>query len=250
MARAGMADLASHRAVHNLTLVEAERASGIVGVRGRMVMEWSDVCSGYALNQRMLMEMEDVDGSRVVSDFRFTTWESRDGLTFRFNLRHEINNRLAEEVAGRATLDGPGQGGTVRFDKPEGATLALPPGTIFPSEHTALTVAATKAGKTRLSAIVFDGSGVDGLYEAVAFVADPLPPESGEKPPYGALAGLASWPVRLAFFRVGDQTGTPEYEMTVRLFSNGVAGDLVLDYDDFSVRGELEQIEMLGEPDC
>ena len=43
---------------------------------------------------------------------------------------------------------------------------------------------------------------------------------------------------------------TPSYQIGFRLYSNGVSRDLTIDYDDFSMRGALKEIEFLKESDC
>ena len=44
--------------------------------------------------------------------------------------------------------------------------------------------------------------------------------------------------------------GAPDYEMSVRLFENGVAEAMVLDFGNFTVRASLEEFEFLPEPAC
>ena len=38
--------------------------------------------------------------------------------------------------------------------------------------------------------------------------------------------------------------------MSVRLFDNGVAGDMIYDYDDFGIDVTLETVELLPQPRC
>ena len=53
----------------------------------------------------------------------------------------------------------------------------------------------------------------------------------------------------LAYFTPGDQDGIPEYEVRLRLYQNGVASDLVLDYGDFAMRARLSRLDFLS-TDC
>ncbi|MEE8560076.1 MAG: DUF1849 family protein, partial [Alphaproteobacteria bacterium] len=64
------------------------------------------------------------------------------------------------------------------------------------------------------------------------------------------LTSRPSWRMRLAFFPVQSAAPEPDYELGVRLFDNGVAGDLVLDYGDFTLLATLERIEALAKPAC
>jgi hypothetical protein len=239
----GISNLASHRAIHKLKLDRARQSSGITDLRGRLVMEWADACSGYTLNQRMVMETQDSNGGVSVSDFRFSTWESRDGLSFRYNLRHEIDGNVVDEVIGRASLDEAGKEGRAEFKHPDVEDLDLPAGTVFPSEHTARVVAAALGGAKRLAVKIFDGSGPDGLFDTTAVIGPRQPPEEAQKELATVFGPKASWSMRLAFFNPDNSDGLPEYEMTVRMYENGVIGDLLLDYNDFSIKGELEKVE-------
>lgn len=241
---AGLADLASYRAVHKLSLARAESSSGIIDIRGRLVIEWVDVCTGYTLEQRMVMETTDQEGNVSLSDFGFSTWESRDGKAIRFNLLHEVDGRAIDEVVGRADIDADG-GGRVRLEKPQVVEFDLPKGTLFSTQHTARLIRKAQAGERSDTAMIYDGSGVDGLFRAVARFGDEIPPAKTEAVVRKAYGNLPSWPTRIVFFPPDATDGLPDYEMSIRMYANGVAGDIQLDYQSFSIKGELEQLEPL-----
>jgi hypothetical protein len=54
----------------------------------------------------------------------------------------------------------------------------------------------------------------------------------------------------MAFFKLNTDTGAPDYEMNLNLLSNGVARRMQIDYGDFSVTGNLVEIEALPSPGC
>jgi hypothetical protein len=55
--------LVPHRAIYEMTLDEARSASGITGIDGRMVFEFTgSPCDGYSLNMRMVTQMTDSQG--------------------------------------------------------------------------------------------------------------------------------------------------------------------------------------------
>ncbi len=246
---AGSAELLSHRAIHDLKMTRAETQSGISNVEGRVVLEWQKVCEGFTLEQRMVLETQLVEGPVRVSDFHYSTWESADGLKFRFSMRYEIDGSVIDEVVGQAQLEEPGGVGKAVFSKPDGATLDLPKGTIFPSEHTLRVIQAARAGKTMHRNVLFDGSLSDGLFNVVSLIGR-LTSESGtERPVRAAIGEHKSWPIRLAFFKYGPEDTLPDYEMSVRLYDNGVSGDLLLDYKEFALKGSLIRVEPIND-DC
>ena len=61
--------LTPHRAVYEMTLDEARSASGITGIDGRMVFEFTgSECDGYTLNMRMVTQMTDSQGQTNLTD--------------------------------------------------------------------------------------------------------------------------------------------------------------------------------------
>lgn len=243
-------DLAPHRAVYELGLARPDPTGSVVALRGRLVMEFTDVCEGYTLNQRIHTEMTGNEGNDVVSDFTVSSWESRDGRRFRFALKNDVNGRTMEEYAGRAELAGDGASGTATLTKPKEATFDLPVGTVFPTEHLVKLIRGAIAGRTYLPVRVFDGSGIEGLFETGTHVGKPMPPKTASPGTEDPLQGERSWPVRVAYFPLLEHAETPRYEIGFRLFANGISGDLVLDYGDFAMKGVLSRLELLPNPGC
>lgn len=233
--------LLSHRAVYDLSLARANAGSGVLAVRGRLVMEWADACDGYILSQRMRSETDE-DSKATVSDFNLSTWESKDGRHFRFASRHTTGPDV-EEVRGQAAMGPADVGGTVEFVKPAGETMVLPGGTLFPTAHSVLLLRRAVDGANYVRTMVFDGSSLDSLQDSTAWIGKRM--ESGTYQGIGAadLAPHASWRVRIAYFPLDQTDALPQYEVAYRMFENGVAIDVVLDYGDFALKGALTQLE-------
>ncbi len=248
-AQASAFQLLSHRAVYDLSLAPGP-AGNIVDVTGRMVLEWADACEGYTTQQRMLMRVLRNDGGDVESDFRVSAWESKNGETFRFDVRNIVAGGTPENFKGRA--DRTSSLAQAVFQSPSDLSLDLPKKIVFPSEHIARIIDGAQAGETRISVPLFDGTGEDGLFEAVGFVlgpADALAPEVTDLAD-GALKDVPAWNLRLSFFGLRTNDSLPVYEVSLRLFANGIADRLVLDYDDFAVAGRLTGLERVSSPSC
>lgn len=243
--------LASHRAVYELKLGDGRNTSGIAAVDGRMVIEFIDTCDGYALNQRLQMRLSDGEGAANTTDFRVTNWESTDGRRFRFSTRHITNGEEDQAIEGNAALTEDGSG-TVDFVKPEAKQETLAPGTIFPTLHTVQMIEAAKAHKPLLTRVLFDGTSDDIGSNLVAVIgrAGDVAPSALKDKGLDLLKGKSSWPVRLAFFGLDSNEELPDYEVGYRLYDNGVSGDMVLDYGDFSINAILSDIEALPRPAC
>lgn len=241
-------ELASHRAIYELRLGPGRNSGGITDVSGRMVTEWQEGCDDYTLNQRTVTFGRSADGEPVENDYSVSNWESRDGLTFRFDVRNLVNGEVQEEFSGKAELDGPGKAGRVSFRKPAGESLDLPEGTLFPTEHTKVLIARAAAGEKVVSRPLFDGSGTDGLFEAVAFVSTAIKVPGDDK--IEGLRGQIGYPLRLAFFNIQERDALPAYEVGGALYANGVSGDLTIDYREFSLLGKLTGLDLLPKPGC
>ncbi len=77
--------LVPHRAIYEMSLDDARTASGITGIDGRMVFEFTgSECDGYSLNMRMVTQMTNSQGQTNLTDLRSSTWEQGDGQKFRF----------------------------------------------------------------------------------------------------------------------------------------------------------------------
>ena len=178
VAQAAGPEIASHRAGYVLSLGPTKSNSQIADLKGGMYLDWHDTCEGWLIEQRMRFDMVDVDGNSVDSDITFSSWESHDGLSYRFTMRTLRNGEVSEELRGRAQLDGKGKGGKAYFSLPENLVLDLAPGTVFPTEHSALLIEKALADERTFSRDVFDGATADGALDVNAVIGQPLRAET------------------------------------------------------------------------
>ncbi len=245
------AEIAPHRASYTLALGSARSNAGILAIEGAMFIEWAEVCDGWTISQRMRFKMIDSDGENIDNDISFSSWEARDGLSYRFTLRSSRDGEVSETLRGRAQLDGPAKGGKASFTEPEGLEIDLPPGTLFPTDHTLVLIRGAEAGDTLIPRRVFDGATQDGALEVNAILgARPAPPgENGAR--ISPLVGnRPAWRVRMAFFKPDTQGGAPEYETSLTLQDNGVGRDYTFEYPEFAIKSRLDLLEALPKPQC
>jgi hypothetical protein len=243
------AEIAPHRALYSMTLGSARNDSGVVDARGTMVYEWGETCEGWTIEQRYRLKMRygetpDVD---IVSSF--VTWESKDGLRYRFNQKQSRNGEVDQDIRGEARLDAPGKGGIAEFVKPQPQTLKLEPGVLFPSMHTMLLIDQAHEGENFVSRHVFDGATDENAVQISAAIGVKVTAD----PTAATLAPLLQrpgWRVRLAFFPVDAAAERPDYELGMRLLDNGVSQDMLIDYGEYSIRAKLDDIEPLTKPNC
>jgi hypothetical protein len=247
-------NIAPHQALYSLSLESAKSSSGVVAASGAMFYKWGQACDGWTVEQRFRLRIAYAEEDGVDISSSLVTWESMDGLKYRFNERRMRNGQLDEELRGEAQLDGPGQGGVAEFTKPETATITLAPGVLFPTAHTLFLIGRAQADEQFVARNVFDGSEVENAGEVSAVIGPALKPAGGKAPkPFNSpLLQRPSWQIRLAFFPAdakADQT-EPDYELSMRLLDNGVSQDMKLDYGDYIIRAKLDEIEPLPKPGC
>ncbi len=247
-ATAGSFPLVPHRAVYDLRL-GGNSAGQILGLRGRLVSELESSCDGHITNWRMVTVISR-DRQEILSDIRVATWESLDLTEFRFDIESTVNGSDAEVHAGRAELDSRGGPGRVSIDQPEEAEMDLPAGTVFQYELSEILVKRALAGERFLTLTQYDGTGTDGLQTVSAFIGKPRPPEAAEQEVMKPLSGMTAWPIKLAFFPAKERSETPDQTVDVILFENGVATELTFDYGDFSIVGEITNLDMADVPSC
>ncbi len=237
-------DLLSHRAAYALRLSDKDPGDLFVAAEGLMVIEWRATCDGWVSSQRLGFVAETGDGEQVTYDVRFSSWESADNNRIRFTLRSYDGPRAIESYRGEARLEGPDGAGIARYREPVETSVALPAGTIFPTEQMRRLVEAAREGRLVSQYELFDGSGLTRPSSVTAVIGRPR-----------AVTETASgyprrWPVSLAYYDQGGAGDTPEFEISFLLDEGGVLYDLRLDYGDFVLAGELEKLELLPVADC
>ncbi len=235
--------LASHRVVYDLSLGKVRNNATIATASGRMALEFQDVCDGYIYLQRVRTRILYAEGEQLVTDYSLSSWDSRDGSQFRFSLNQAANGNELERFEGTATT-GP-DGGKVVYKIPEGKELDLPAGVIFPVTHTKRILEQARKGNRLLTVYIFDGGGEDALSTATAFIK---PTDSRDAPE--GMENMAAWRIRMGFFDIEGRDSLPSFEVSFRLFDNGVADRLEMDYGDFTLKGKIIYFKLLDEPEC
>lgn len=249
--------LVAHRAIYEMTLDDARTASGITGIDGRMVFEFTgSECDGYSLNMRMVTQMTDSQGQTNLTDLRSSTWEQGDGQKFRFQSAQYLNDKLGDVTMGRAVRESPNEAIKVKLSQPSRAELNLSGQVLFPTQHSLALINTARSGQSLFQARIYDGSEKGRkVYDTTAFIgrkveagadADKLEPAAKEK----GLYQLASWPVSIGYFEPKGGDLTPSYQIDFRLYENGVSRELLIDYGDFSIHGTLTALEYLKPAEC
>ncbi len=230
--------LAAHRALYTLTL-SSSRGSDVVAATGTMGYEVIDACDGWAVRQRLAMTLTNSEGQDIQMVSDYATWESKDGLKFRFHMKQTTDQAVTSQTDGDAKLDKAGGPGEAHYTVPDDTTKPLPPGTLFPMAHTSAILAGAQDGKKFLALPLFDGTDDDGAEDSSIVILDWKQPQTNK---YPILSGLPSTRVRLAFFDRATHSEVPNYQVGMRYWDNGVADNLQMDFGDFVMDAKLSEL--------
>lgn len=248
--------LRPHRAVYDVVLEEVSDRSGIRGIQGRIVYEFTgSACDGFSTRYRFVTQVE-TGRKSFVSDERTTTFEGPDGKSFNFVNQSYLNGQLERDVRGDAVTSDDAT--VVTLKKPEELESELPPAT-FSTTHVARIIEAARKGERLLKTTLFDGSGdADDVTETLAVVGEPIAvderPKSEGAEVAEKLEGQEPWPATVSYFDddVLDGGGerTPVYEVSFKLYPSGVTRDLTMRFRDYTLRGAMQELEFLPVSDC
>ncbi len=247
--------LVPHRAVYDISLLEAQDASSVSDVSGRMVFELTgSKCDGYAVQYRFVTRLGDKDGTAAVTDFRVTTYEEGDGSSFSFASSNFVNNRKVDEVRGVANREGDEI--AVGLTIPETESLSFPGNAVFPSQQFEKLINAAMDGEKIVQHLVFDGSEKGReMFDATSLIGPPGNLTEAQKNDVllsiDEVAGSPFWPVTISYFDQG-QTGEllPNYVTSFDMHDNGISRNIKMDYGDMVLKAELTQLEVLEADIC
>lgn len=241
--------LVAHRAVYDLSLVRSEGSRGLDSARGRIAMDFAgDACEGYTLKYRQVTVLESSEtGSRTL-DTQTATFETGDGRSMRFRSVSSVGGRGGDGVDGNARLK-PDGSLDVTLKQPKQANFSAGGQAIFPTEHLKRLIEAGRNGETTLSTKVYDGSdNGQKVYDTLAVIGHRIEGGVGanleEAARQGELATVPRWPMTVSYFAEGSADRTPVYRVSFELYENGVSRALRLDYGDFTLKGDLQNLQV------
>jgi hypothetical protein len=247
---ASAANLVPHHATYIINLAPDNKNGDVGGVEGLLAFDLKDTCDGWAMDLKMRVIMTGDDGESHSVNISQVTWESKDGSSYRFLMKNGNGTGQPDQIRGEAKSDSGSGAASVTTDLPAKAEAKLPDHTLFPMAHTRALLDQAAKGENTLSAEVFDGTTPTEAMQESALIGPGEKNWAGLPKKITALAGLTSYPVGLAFY-FGDKTdATPDIEQFMRIYENGVAGEIGFDLGGAKLRATLDQLQILKDPGC
>lgn len=245
-------DLLAHRAVYTLAL---GTSGTMAGGNGLMTFEIKDVCDGWAMDLKAELALAGEDGEIHRLGWSQVSWESKDGKRYRYFTRELSDNDETSRRRGEVRRDSADGPAVAIADLPQRAEFKLPAQTMFPVQHTLALIKGDAIGESYVLAKLFDGSvGNEAIEVGSALGPGTLDwmPQNEASPgkTFPALKGLRSFPVALAFYMSGSLEGMPDTEQSMRLYSNGVVGNLTFALGDLAVHATMDELTPLAPEGC
>jgi len=240
------ATLAAHHAVYKLTL-DTTKEQGVLAASGTMTYDVLDTCGAWTTSQHLVLQFTNKDGQDVHMVSDYATLENKEGTHLDFHTKEITDGAVNQQLDGTAVLDHSGGTGHADFTSPQKNTVLLPIGTLFPMAHTGAIIDAAASGKKFLSVPLFDGTGASGAEDTFVTI-ESWRPAAAQKWP--GLSDLPFGRVHISFFDRTTASETPNYEIGMQYFANGVADGMVMDFGDFSMDGQMQQFELKPPAKC
>jgi hypothetical protein len=245
---AGADDLVAHHATYALSLAPGNANSSITGADGVMTYDMKDTCDGWATDLKMKIIISTDGGDAHTYESSQVMWEAKSGKAFRFTIKNSAGGDQAMQLRGEARIDSSGNASVIA-DLPVQAEAKLPSDTIFPMGQTVTLLSKAASGESFFTANVFDGTTpTNAMQESAAVGAGSKDWAFGNKFP--ELKNVLSYPVDLAFFINQGTDGTPDSEQQIRLYANGVSGEIDFDLGGVKIRALLDQLKLQPASAC
>ena len=254
--KAHSVELRPHRVLYTMSLERATMRSGVTGASGAMVYKILENCDSWSTETNVRLKIVYVEKGEVKSDWSFVSWESKDGMDYRFRVLHSIDGSLIENYKGIVTRTTPSGVAKAQYFAPKGMVLLLPTATVFPIRHLIELISAADSGKKIFSRTVFDGANANNPYEVNAIIGRGNTERTASSRASLELferAGLGPVParnVRMAFFPSTSMKAEPEFELSVNYRSDGIARAIKQDFGHFVMALSPASIELLNRPKC
>lgn len=244
--------LVPHRAAYDLSLLKAAGSNAPIAASGQIVYDFSgSACEGYTAAFRQYTELTPSEGEPRPSDMRSTTHESADHKTFRFRVEHRAEEQITSTIDGTATRSDDGAL-SLELKQPAPMQADYDQDVVFPTDMMLQALKAAQSGQPILALKVFDGSdGGDKIYHTMSVIGKPATqPLADPTKDIAAMKDMRRWNTRVSYFDVEKVDAPPVYTLTFQMWENGVSSDLVIDYGQFQLKGEMTKLELLPVKDC
>ena len=242
-------DVLPHRVTYQLSLLESDKNSGISNIKGKTVFTLQRECEGWKSGEDYVMQMVFEGGNELYMASLFESFEDEAGELFSFSIDEQSTYEAPLSFDGYATTIGDNSQGNAYFSIEPDAPLTLPAETYFPIEHTFQILQRAQEGETFFNAHIFFGAKPDEALKKTNVIIGKKQKATPSKI-NSDLIDDAYYPVNVAYFDPSTVTGLPTYEILFHMQDNGVVTYYQIDYGDFKISANINDIKKEAVPSC
>ena len=186
----------------------------------------------------------------------------KNGTNYSFAVRTSKGDIPVEAFRGTATLNARASG-TVVYEipnedtaiVPRKVTITLPKGTLLPVQHNLALLERAAKGQRQFRSVIFNGASSVGPRLMSTVIGPQLapvaPPNIVTLPDVDQdFLGTSAWDLNLAFYNLIERRDTPNFEVFQRYYASGIAPSFEQQFNDFTIRAELDRLQRLPTPTC
>ena len=251
---AASAQLASHEAVYDIALASTKGgAAGVVNAYGKMRYSIRKVCDQWLTESVFSLDIGYEMLGLDTTNWKQMTRESADGCLFEFDVFVRENGKDRKDLSGKSVCENRKK--VLRLSVPVRSEAVFPASVVFPVQQTLRLIKAARAGHKSVSSYVYDGTRPEALYSMNAVIS--FPENAGSLKARGdteLIEGKKAYRFDAAFFEEfssgRQQDGTPQYEVSMIYYDNGISDRIEQDFGSYRLRSTLKTVKKLPETPC
>lgn len=230
-----------HLATYSVTL-ENNKSPDVVDIKGTMSIQVLSTRDGWDVRQKSNIIIYGTDDTADQVSTSLMTWESQDGLNFKFDSTAFGNGEVEEQLQGYVKYTAKNLVGTLEYDLPNKMQKDLPPNTLFPMEFLLSLMTIPKQYPHSETYLVFDGS--NPLQEPVkvdALVRRHIKPNVNFSSSH--FKPMNAYPMHLAIYSLENQGMLPDYTIEQVVLDGGVIKEMIIDKGLYQIKATLTDIQ-------
>ncbi|MBR1778182.1 MAG: DUF1849 family protein [Alphaproteobacteria bacterium] len=247
-------ELVSHEAVYDIALASTKGgAAGVVSAYGKMKYSIQKVCDQWQTESVFSLDVGYEMAGPDTTNWKQTTRESADGCLFEFDVFVREKGTDRKDLSGKAVCEGTKK--KLSLSLPVRSEAVFPGSVVFPVQQTLRLIKAAQAGRKNVSSYVYDGTRPEALYSMNAVISAPENvPSLKAQVAADLIAGRKAYRFDAAFFEEfssgHQQDGTPQYEVSMLYYDNGISDQIEQDFGSHRLRSTLAAVKKLPEIPC
>ena len=233
----------SHKAEYRLSLFGNSLETGIKDIQGKSNYILKEECHGWNTTEKILLSFKLKNSIETNLSSVWSTFETFSGQSYQFNMTENINGKETNNFIGFSNISTNISNAKYFSDKEY--EVSLSENIEFPITHLKNLILAAQNNKKIYSSNLFLGSELSDSNKIVTAIIGRK--KANEK--YNFKNNLFQrfyWPVNLAYYNPGKELDKPEFTISAQLQQNGVIIGYVVDYGEFSVNSELNNLNQIN----